>query len=176
MNSFLTEKNDKKKTVTCMSQILVVRSSWSVSTALCTLATMVLFLSSSRLPMSLCPLARWAAGLQARWLQLYGQMGAELVSFLRELALRRNENFWSWLGKVIKGWGSGILVCVQGPVCSLYFSSIVAGALETWSEEEIKTLYFPINTLYPCPFQKTELIRSRVITVSCPKSPSIPST
>lgn len=157
MNSCLTgKKNDKKEIVTCMSQIPVVRSSWSVSTALCTLATMVVFLSSSRLPTSLCPLARWAAGLQARWLQLYGQMGTELVSFPRELALRRNENFWSWSGKVMKGWGFGIVVCVQGPVCSacLYFSSIVAGELETWPEEEIKALYF-LQTLYiPAPFSK----------------------
>lgn len=158
-----------------MSRILVVRSSWSISTALCTLATMVLFLSSSRLPTSLCPLARWAAGLQARWLQLYGQMG---ISFPRELALRRNENFWSWSEKVMKGWGFGIVVCVQGPVCSCLPILLQHRGMRIrdMARGGKQGSLFPTNTLYPCPFQQTELIRNRVITDSCPKSPSIPST
>jgi hypothetical protein len=58
----IINKKRKKKTVACLSQMLAVGSSWSVSTAIHTLVTMSLFLSS---PGPLMGLRPWQGGLQA---------------------------------------------------------------------------------------------------------------
>lgn len=159
MNSFLIgKKNDKKEIVTCMSRILVVRSSWSVLFPLLFVpwlqwSCFFLHLGCQR------ACAHWQGGLQAYEQDDFNYTGRwERSLSVSHVNWHLEEMRTFEVGRE-KWWKDGALAssCVCKAQCAaacLYFSSIVAWELETWPEEEIKALYF-LQTLYiPAPFSK----------------------